>query len=183
MKKLLLLFFIMLPMLLFSAVPRCLDGTVISLIGENGKVIKTGKLDKQGKLTLNGIKDTVWDIKLTNNGKSIVLGVNNTKGKRGSPLYESESTVTANPLYNVKMSEVKGGGEFMRSSHEAAHVVQQKGGVNTKANINTSRFNKKSQRLDTDSDDDGLSDSCDDANISVVSRGDGIVEIHITILK
>jgi len=169
-------------MALYSAAPSCLEGTVVSIVDAKGKVISSGKLNSKGSLTLKiggsgSDVDCAWesanDIKLTNNGKSILLGVNKKRGgiDKSTPL-----------LFKAKISDYKEGSELL-VSHEAAHVVQQKGGVNTKANINTSRSNKKSQRLDTDSDDDGLGDSCDDATISVASKGDGRVEIHVTILK
>lgn len=184
MKNLLQVILFVLPLTLFSAAPRCLDGMEVSLLDCNGKVVKTGKLNSQGRLELKGVKDDCWDIKLTNNGKSVVLGINNTKGKRGNPLHNSNNNNAENPLYKSKISEVKGGSDLL-VAHEAAHVIQQKAGKNNKSdgNINTSRANIKNQRLDADSDNDGVDEDCDDATILVTAKGDGKVEIQISILK
>ena len=100
MKKLLLLLMFVLPTALFSASPSCVAGMEVSIIDANGKVIKKGKLNSQGRLSLSGVEDAVWDVKLTNNGKSVVLGINNTKGKRGNPLHNSNNNNAENPLYN-----------------------------------------------------------------------------------
>ena len=184
MKNLLLILMFVLPTTLFSASPSCVAGMEVSIIDANGKVIKKGKLNSQGRLSLSGVDDAVWDVKLTNNGKSVVLGINNTKGKRGNPLHNSNNNNAENPLYNSNISEVKGGSDLL-VAHEAAHVIQQKKGRNNKSNgnINTSRANIKNQRLDADSDDDGLDNDCDDAQITVTDKGNGRVEITVTILK
>ena len=174
-------------MALFSAAPTCLEGMEVSLVDCNGKVVKTGKLNSQGKVTLDGTDpDCAWDVKLTNNGKSVILGVNKASGgiDKATPV-----------MYKNKLSEVKGGSEFMTSSHEAAHVVQQKSGLRAETtldetnnagrvdgSINTSRSNIKNQNKSSNNR-NGDHEDCDDANISVTSKGNGKVEIIVSTIK
>lgn len=215
MKNLIVLLLISLPMVLFSAAPTCLDGMEVSLVDCNGKVVKTGKLNSQGKLTLDGADPAcAWDVKLSNNGQSIILEVNTANGgiDKATPImYKTNGDIDkatpqlnkasgkggkATPLmYNKKMSDVKGGSELMKSSHEAAHVVQQKSGLRAEAgldetnsadrvegNINTSRGNIKNQNKRSNNGNGDLED-CDDANISVTAKGNGKVEITVSTIK
>ncbi len=180
MKNLLIILIFVLPLALFSAAPRCLEGTVVSIVDANGKTIKSGKLNSQGSLTLDGVTDAVWDVKLTNNGKSIVLGVNNTKGRidKATPM-----------LFNAKISDYKDGDDLIlrkrpgRTKYSDVTLERGEAGIdetnNVKrldANHNTSRSNKKSANIDDDDDGDGV-DDCDDAMIEVsatTGRGGGI---------
>lgn len=201
MKNLIIILLFVLPMALFSAAPTCLEGMEVSLVDCNGKVVKTGKLNSQGKVTLDGTDpDCMWDVKLTNNGKSVILGVNKASGgiDKATPiLYKtSGGTDKATPvMYKNKLSEVKGGSEFMTSSHEAAHVVQQKSGLRAETtldetnnagrvdgSINTSRANIKNQNKSSNNR-NGDHEDCDDANISVTSKGNGKVEIIVSTIK
>ncbi len=195
MRDLILLILFVLPLTLFSAAPRCLDGMEVSLLDCNGKVVKTGKLNKQGKLEFSGVKDVCWDIKLSNNGNSVTLGVNNTKGKKTNPLHEPNNTSGENPLYESKISDIKGGSDLL-IAHELTHVVQQKAGSRGEAsidetnsaervqgNINTSRSNIKNQNKRT-SNSDGLDNDCDgDIEISVTSIGKGRIKVSCVTLE
>ncbi len=183
MKNLLILLLFVLPMTLFSASPSCVAGIEVSIVDTKGKVIKKGKLNSQGKLTLTGVGDVKWDVKLTNNGKSIVLGVNNTKGRidKSSPL-----------LYQAKLSDYQDGDDLiLRKRPGRSHskdggssgLATGKRGAATDANHNTTRSNRTSNALDDDSDNDSIDDDCDDATISVSEKGNGKIEIHITVLK
>ena len=200
MKNLIVLLLFALPMALFSAAPTCLDGMEVSIIDANGKVIQSGKLNKQGKLTLNKVEVRGWDVKLSNNGQSIILEVNKASGgiDKATPImYKTNGDIDkATPImYKNKISEVKGGSELMKSSHEAAHVVQQKSGLRAEAgldetnsseraesNINTSRSNIKNQNKRSNNGNGDLED-CDDANISVTAKGNGKVEITVSTIK
>lgn len=198
MKNLLILLLFVLPMTSFSASPSCVAGIEVSIVDTKGKVIKKGKLNSQGKLTLTGVGDVKWDVKLTNNGKSIVLGVNNTKGRidKSSPL-----------LYQAKLSDYQDGDDLiLRKRPGRSHskdggssgLATGKRGAATDANHNTtrakstratdynsSRSNRNSSvsALDDDDDGDTVDDDCDDATISVSEKGNGKIEIHITVLK
>ena len=200
MKNLIVLLLFALPMALFSAAPTCLDGMEVSIIDANGKVIQSGKLNKQGKLTLNKVEVRGWDVKLSNNGQSIILEVNKASGgiDKATPImYKTNGDIDkATPImYKNKISEVKGGSELMKSSHEAAHVVQQKSGLRAEAgldetnsseraesNINTSRSIIKNQNKRSNNGNGDLED-CDDANISVTAKGNGKVEITVSTIK
>jgi hypothetical protein len=197
MKNLILLIIFVLPMALFSGAPSCLDGMEVSLVDCNGRVIKTGKLNSQGRLELSGAKDVCWDIKLTNNGKSVVLGVNNTKGKKNNPIHNPKNTSGENPLYQSKISDIKGGSELLKSNHEAAHIVQQKNGSRSEAsleetnnaervqgNINTSRANIKNKNKRNGISGEGFDNDCDDnIEISITSIGKGRIKISCITLK
>jgi hypothetical protein len=195
MKNLILLIIFVLPMALFSAAPRCLDGLVVSLVDCNGKVVKTGKLNSQGKVTLDGADpDCAWDVKLSNNGKSIDLGVNKKKKRidKSSPL-----------MFKAKISDYKDGNDLKlrkkpgRTSSKVSGgnsgLATGKRGAATETNHNTVRTNKKSGRVDEDDDDDGVltemasktvDNDCDsDVGISVTSKGNGRVEIKVTKTK
>lgn len=188
MKKLIIALFI-LPLMLFAGGPSCFEGMEVSLIDANGAVIKSGKLDYKGKIFLVGVGDVAFDVKLTNKGKSVTLEVNKSSGgiDKSTPIMYKATPL----MYNKKLSEVKGGGELLKSAHEAAHVVQQKGGLGGEAgldetnsseradaNINTSRSNIKQQNRKGNNG-DGTED-CDDANIIVTAKGNGKVEIQVT---
>lgn len=183
MKNILFIILLVLPIALYSAAPRCLEGTVVSIVDANGKTIKSGKLNNQGSLTLDGVTDAVWDVKLTNNGKSIVLGVNNTKGRidKATPM-----------LFNAKISDYKDGDDLIlrkrpgRTKYSNVTLERSEAGIDetnssekAEANINTSRSNIKQQRnvADSDSDGDGLDDDCDGATVEVsttTGRGGGV---------
>jgi hypothetical protein len=185
MKNILLALLFMLPMALFSASPSCFEGMEVSIVDAGGKVIQSGKLNKQGKLTLNEVEVRGWDVKLSNNGESVVLGI------MENPLYDPKNTSGDNPLFQNKLSAVKGGKGLLKSYHEAAHVVQQKNGTRGEAgidetnsaeradaNINTSRSNIKQQNRSF-GDGHEVNQSFDDATISVKNKGKGKVEIEI----
>ncbi|PKL80592.1 MAG: hypothetical protein CVV25_03560 [Ignavibacteriae bacterium HGW-Ignavibacteriae-4] len=174
MKNILLIILLVLPIALYSAAPRCLEGTVVSIVDANGKTIKSGKLNSQGSLTLDGVTDAVWDVKLTNNGKSIVLGVNNTKGRidKATPI-----------LFNAKISDYKDGDDLIlrkrpgRTKYSDVTLERSEAGIDetnsserAEANINTSRSNIKQQRNVADSDGDGLDDDCDGATVEVSTK-------------
>lgn len=170
MKNILLILLFVLPMSLYSAAPRCLEGTVVSLIGENGKVIKSGKINSQGSLTLDGVKDVCYDIKLTNNEKSILLGVNKKGGgiDKSSPL-----------LFKANISDYKDGDDLIlrkrpgRTKYSDVTLERNEAGMeetnNThraEANINTSRSNIKNQGL-AEVNGEGLDNDCDGLIIEV----------------
>jgi hypothetical protein len=192
MKNLILLIIFVLPMALFSASPSCGAGIEVSIIDAKGKVIKKGKLNKQGKLTLSGVKDASWDVKLTNNGKSIVLGVNKTKGgiDKATPV-----------LYKTNLSDYQDGDDLLLRKRPGRTSTKIDGGTSgrptgkrgasTESNINTSRTNKKSGKIDVDDDDDmvdtemahdGMDQDCDGADISVTSKVDKFGVSSITIM-
>ena len=185
MKNILLAFLLVLPMALFSASPSCFEGMEVSIVDAGGKILQTGKLNKQGKLTLNKVEVRGWDVKLSNNGESIVLGI------KESPLYDPKNTSGDNPLFQNKLSAVKGGKDLLKSYHEAAHLVQQKNGTSGEAgidetnsseradaNINTSRSNIKQQNRSF-GDGHEVNQNFDDSTISVKYNGKGKVEIQI----
>lgn len=181
MKNLLLALLFVLPTALFSAGPSCVAGMEVSIVDASGKVIQTGKLNNQGKLTLNKVIVRGWDVKLTNNGKSIVLGV----------YKKTEEIDKATPiLYKGKISDFKDGSALL-ASHEAAHVVQQKNGSSGEAgidetnsaeradaNINTSRSNIKQQNRSF-GDGHETNQNSSDATISVTDNGKGKVDIQV----
>ena len=195
MKKLLLLLMFVLPTALFSASPSCVAGMEVSIIDANGKVIKKGKLNSQGRLSLSGVDDAVWDVKLSNNGKSVELGVNNNKKRidKSTPL-----------LYQAKLSDYQGGDDLIlrkrpgrthsKDGGSSGLATGKRGKANLEdvnsannakrldANHNTTRSNQAAA-LDDDSDDDGRDDDSDDAQITVTDKGNGRVEITVTILK
>lgn len=169
MKNLLLLLFFVLPTALFSASPSCVAGMEVSIVDANGKVIKKGKFNNQGQLNLDGVKDVVWDVQISNNGKSIVLGVNKTKKRidKSTPL-----------LFEAKLSNYKNGDDLLLRkrpgkiskttlSNNSSNETNSTG--KTEANINTSRSNIKSRSLDTDDDGDSVDDDCDDVAIEVTT--------------
>lgn len=206
MKNMLLLLLFVLPTALFSASPSCVAGMEVSVVNTKGKVIKKGKLNRQGKLTLSGVKDANWDIKLTNNGKSILLGVNKKKKiDKSSPL-----------LFRAKTSDYQDGDDLLlrkrpgRTSSKdggSSGLATGKRGASADANHNTTRTkstratdynssrsnkNGRSNALDDDDDGDGLStemsrngldQDCDGADISVKANGKGKIEVHVTVLK
>lgn len=183
MKKLLILIGLTLPYLVFSASPACFSGIEVSLVDANNKVVKTGKFDSRGKLTLSGVGEATYDIKLTSNGKSIMLSSNN-KGKikrldKSTPL-----------LMKVSLSDYQDGDDLLlRKRPGRTHIKDTGSGMSTgkrgmSQDYNSTRPNRStSDALDPDSDDDGLSDSCKDAEITVTSKGKDQIEIHITVLK
>lgn len=193
MKNLLLILLFVLPIALFSASPSCLEGMEVSIVDASGKVLKTGKLNSQGRLTLTGVENANWDIKLTNNKKSITLGIDKAtpimyktagKGGKATPI-----------MYKNKLSDIKGGTDLLTSNHEAAHVIQQKGGLRSEASleetntseraegsINTSRSNIKNQNRNTNNS-GNVDDDCDDATIEVKSEDNGRVDIKVTVQK
>jgi hypothetical protein len=190
MKNLLIILLLVLPFALFSAAPRCLEGVEVSVIDANGKVIKTGKLNSQGSLTLDGITEAVWDIKLTNNGKSIVLGVNNTKKRidKSTPLlfqskisdYQDGDDLLLRKRpgrTHSKVGEGKTGSTRQRGSQGEAGLNETNNAERVDANHNSTRSNRSANALDVDSDDDGIDDDCDDATIEVstsTGRGGGV---------
>ncbi len=198
MKNLLLVLLFVLPLALYSASPSCVAGIEVSIVDANGKVIKKGKLNSQGKLTLSGVKDANWDVKLSNNGKSIVLGVNKTKGRidKSTPL-----------LYQSKLSNYQDGDDLIlrkrpgrthskeggssgqatgkRGAQSEAGMDETNNAKKLDANHNTTRSNQAGgiRAIDDDDDGDGLDDDCDDASISVADKGNGRIEVHVTVLK
>ncbi|TNE35932.1 hypothetical protein EP342_01045 [bacterium] len=79
MKKFLVLTLLALPLALFAKLPSTVNQITVSLVNENGKVIKSGKFNSSGSLTLDGVEDATYSIRLTNGHNSCVL----TKPERG----------------------------------------------------------------------------------------------------
>lgn len=73
MKKLIFFALLVLPVVMYSAVPTCLNGLEVSLLDSKGKVVKSGKFDSKGELTLDGLGDAVYTIRLSDNGKTCVV--------------------------------------------------------------------------------------------------------------
>lgn len=176
MKKLFILMLFALPLLLYSAVPTCVAGMEVSLIDANGKVVKSGKINSQGRLTLSGISNAPYDIKLTNNNKSIVLD----KGGKGKVRIDKSTPL----LMKASLSDYQDGDDLLlrkRPGRIKTSDVTLERSEATKANINTSRSNIKQQRLDEDSDNDGIGDDCDDAEITITSKGSSQIEILVSV--
>ncbi|MER3329961.1 MAG: hypothetical protein RIF34_10320, partial [Candidatus Kapaibacterium sp.] len=125
----------------------------------------------------------------------IVLNVNSKKKRidKSTPL-----------LYQAKLSDYQDGDDLIlrkrpgrmhnkpgggmtgstrqRSSQSVEDVETTNNAKKLDANHNSTRSNR-STYIDDDDDGDSIDDDCDDAEISVSSKGNGRVEITVTILK
>ncbi len=180
MKNLLLLLLFVLPTALFSASPSCLAGMEVSLVDANGKVVKSGKLDNRGQLTLDGLEDAVYTIRITNNGKSCVLDKPTTGSYRGLPTGKRMHK----PI-TFKLDDQKGGHEVVSSrdaasglptgkrQHKPVTITKELDKSSTKSSAtdhNSSRSNKTSNVADLD---DGEDQDCVGIGLSVTVSGGG----------
>jgi hypothetical protein len=209
MKNLLLVLLFVIPTALFSASPSCLAGMEVSLVDSKGKVVKSGKLNNRGQLTLDGIDDAVYTIRVTNNGKSCVLDKPTTGSFRGLPTGKR-----MHKPVSFKLSDQKGGHDVVSDRDAASGLAT---GKRTSGDFSSGRATGKRQHkpittskgLENSStkstsrgivqegeecDDGNLNDTeiapksldgdCDsDVGISVTSKGNGKVEIKVTKTK
>lgn len=164
MKNLLLLLLFVLPTALFSASPSCLAGMEVSLIDANGKVFKSGKFDNKGELTLDGLEDVSYTIRLSNNGKSCNLDKPKSGSFSGLPTGKRQHR----PV-EFRISDQQGGGNLVSNRDAASGLATGRRQVATKANHNTTRSNQ-AQGL-KESAGDGIDQDCDGIEISVTVSG------------
>lgn len=114
MKKLLVLSLLVLPLVLFAKLPKEVSQITVSLVNEKGMVVKTGKFNSQGSLTLDGVEDATYTIRLNNGNKHCEL----TKSKSGD---HSTGLATGRrqhkPLSFVMGEQVGGSGLCGQTDH------------------------------------------------------------------
>ena len=170
MKNLLLVLLFVLPTALFSATPSCVAGMEVSLIDGNGKVIKSGKFDDKGELTLNGLGEATYSIRITNNGKSCVLDKPKSGTYSGLPtgkrmhkpiVFSLSSQEGSDQVFKKKTS-----GEIV-SPRDAAS------GLPTGKRMHKPATNN-----------DGVDQDCDDVEFTVIAEGNGKATIkEMTVTK
>lgn len=165
MKNLLLLLLFVLPTALFSSSPSCLAGMEVSLIDANGKVVKTGKLNKRGQLTLDGVDDAVYTIRLSKDGKSCDLDKSTTGSFRGLPTGKRQHK----PL-TFKLSDQNGGGNLIMTKDAASGLPT---GKRQHKPVKVTKEIDKSSTKSASSSNDGVDDDCDDVEFSVSVSGGG----------
>ncbi|MER3330007.1 MAG: hypothetical protein RIF34_10550, partial [Candidatus Kapaibacterium sp.] len=181
MRNLLLILLFVLPTALFSASPSCLAGMEVSLVDDNGKLVKSGKFDRRGQLTLDGLEDAIYTIRLTNNGKTCELDRSTTGSFRGLPTGKRQHKPVS-----FKLSDQQGGDNLIikrdaasglptgKRQHKPVTVTKELDKSSTKSTAtdhNSSRSNKTSSVAELDEGDDN---DCDDAEFSVtLSNGSG----------
>ncbi|PKL80595.1 MAG: hypothetical protein CVV25_03575 [Ignavibacteriae bacterium HGW-Ignavibacteriae-4] len=169
MKNLLLVLLFVLPLALYSASPSCVAGSEVSLIDANGKVFKTGKFDNRGQLTLDGLDDAVYTIRLTKNGKSCNLDKPTAGNFSGLPTGKRMHK----PI-TFKISDQQGGGNLLLASTE------KESGRSTGNVTPIDDWTKTSKKKQNN----GVDQDCDDIEFSVISVGGGKVNFQdITLTK
>ena len=181
MKNLLLTLLFVLPTALFSASPSCLAGMEVSLVDANGKVFKSGKFDNKGELTLDGLEDVAYTIRLSNNGKSCDLNKPKSGSFSGLPTGKRQHRPVEFKLIDQK------GGDILVSNRDAASGMatgrrQHKPVKITKdmdastpltkaTDYNSSRSNRTTSAANLE--DEGEDNDCDGVEISVTVSGNG----------
>lgn len=149
----------MLPTAIFSATPSCLAGMEVSLIDANGKVIKSGKFDDKGELTLNGLGEASYSIRITKNGNSCILD----KPKSG----EYSGLPTGKRMHKpfvFSLSSQKGGDQVLEKK-TAAKIVSPRDAA---SGLPTGK-----RQHSVVADNDGIDQDCDDVEFSVIAQGNG----------
>ncbi|PKL80594.1 MAG: hypothetical protein CVV25_03570 [Ignavibacteriae bacterium HGW-Ignavibacteriae-4] len=165
MKNLLLVLLIVLPTALFSASPSCVAGTEVSLIDANGKVFKTGKFDNRGQLTLDGLDDVAYTIRLTKNGQSCDLD-KPTEGR-------SSGLPTGKRMHKpitFRMSSQNGSAGIFRPSSGTWATSNKTSPRDAASGLATGKRQHKPMNASTD---EGEDNDCDDFEISVTVTGGG----------
>lgn len=163
MKNLLLVLLFVLPVALYSASPSCSAGSEISLIDANGKVVKTGKLDSRGELTLDGLEDVVYDIKLSNKGKSCMLNKPTEGSFSGLPTGKRQHKPVT-----FRMSSQKGSEKIFRPTTGTWVAAKLKTERDAASGLATGR--RQHSKV---ADNDGVDQDCDDFEIQVTGLGNG----------
>ena len=164
MKNLLLVLLFVLPTALFSATPSCLAGMEVSLIDGNGKVIKSGKFDDKGELTLDGLGDASYSIRVTKNGKSCVLDKPKSGEYSGLPTGKR-----MHKPFSFKISEQKGGSSLLPASNVKA---SSRSDGNVESADDWTKTSKKKQNVGA-SDNGGVDQDCDDIEFTIIAQGNG----------
>ena len=164
MKNIFLILLFVLPTALFSASPSCLAGMEVSLVDANGKVFKSGKFDTKGELTLDGLDDVAYTIRLTNNGKSCDLNKPKSGSFRGLPTGKR-----MHKPFTFKLDDQQGGDNLIAERDAASGLPT---GKRTSGDISSGRATGKRQHSPA-ADNGGVDNDCDGVEISVTVSGSG----------
>lgn len=159
-----------LPTAIFSATPSCVAGMEVSLIDANGKVIKSGKFDDKGELTLDGLGEASYSIRLTKNGKSCTLDKPKSGSFSGLPtgkrMHKPFLFSLSSQNGSDQILKKKKGGEII-SPRDAAS------GLPTGKRMHKPVTNNG-----------GIDQDCDDIELSVIALGNGRATIkEMTVTK
>lgn len=177
MKNILLVLLFVLPMALYSASPSCLAGMEVSLVDANGKVVKSGKFDSRGQLTLDGLDDVAYTIRITNNGKSCNLDKPTTGSFRGLPTGKRQHK----PI-TFRMSAQNGSAGVFRPSSGTWATANKSSTRDAASGLPTGKRQHEPLKITKEIDksstkssasDDGEDNDCDDFEISVIFSGGG----------
>jgi len=165
-------------MALYSASPSCAAGTEVSLIDANGKVFKTGKFDNRGQLTLDGLDDVAYTIRLSKNGQTCNLDKPTTGRFSGLPTGKRQHK----PI-SFRMSSQNGSAGIFRPSSGTWATANKSSTRDAASGLPTGKRQHEPVKIAKEIDksstkssasDDGEDNDCDDFEISVtVSVGGG----------
>lgn len=167
MKKLFFFALLVLPVVLYSAVPTCLDGMEVSLLDSKGKVVKSGKFDSKGELTLDGLGDAVYTIRISNNGKTCVVnkpvsgefsGLPTGKRMHKPIVFSLNAQEGGNQIWSPKSN--------MSKDEQSGMATGKKSSRDAASGLATGRRMHKPTS-------EGMDQDCDDVEFSVVSMGSG----------
>lgn len=165
MKAILLVLLFVLPIALYSASPSCAAGTEVSLIDSDGNIVKSGKFNSRGELTLDDLDDAVYTIRLTKNGKSCNLDKPTTGRFSGLPTGKRQHK----PI-TFRMSSQEGSESIFRPSSGTWATSNKSSSRDAASGLPTGKRQHKPLTATTD---DGADNDCDDFEISVTVSGGG----------